>query len=440
MKAPRRVLHVVNGFLPEDAGGTQLHLRDLALALRDLGVRSEVFARSGGGGELFALSTDVVEGLPVHRLVNDFRDVDRFELLYHHPEIDRRFAALCRDVRPDLVHVHHLTCLSTSILETAAAAGLPVVLTLHDFWLQCPRGQRIHPHDLSVCAELDRARCLPCLQALWPHLLGRPENTRGLGAKLRAFVKPPQGARLLRAWEAFVKAQLEHCDAYIFPAPFHRDRFVEWGLDPGRCAVVEHGLPKDALKAPPRGRKPVERIGFIGTVLPSKGVHVLVEAFRRLSRPELRLEIHGAMPDYHGDRDYGERLQAAARGLGNVHFHGAYAPSELPRILARLDVLVVPSIWWETFCLTAREGVIAGLPVVASDVAGISEAVRRGLVLGFSPGDPEDLACVLRRLLDDADLRDEMSRKVDLVRSIEDCARETLRVYEAACARRGAVR
>ena len=96
---------------------------------------------------------------------------------------------------------------------------------------------------------------------------------------------------------------------------------------------------------------------------------------------------------FHDDRDYLDRLKSRAIGLRNVFFHGAYLPAELPRILSELDVLVVPSLWWESFCLTIREAQLAGVPVIASDLGAMREALdgeECGLL--FHAGDARELA------------------------------------------------
>ena len=423
-----KIVHVVSGYLPQDSGGTQMHLRDLCAAQRAAGHETAIFSRLGGDEFAeFEVTSAEWEGVPVTRITNNFQDVDDLQLLFHHPRIDAAFGDYLDIEKPDIVHVHHLTCLSTTIIDVAKDRGLPVVMTLHDYWMICPRGQRIHPDDLRICDPLDRKRCLPCLQSLWPHLLpkGRPASLWQ-----RLFGKNPSAEKLV-LWEAEIRRVLDRCDLTISPSRFHRDRFVEWGLDAKRSVAIEHGLPREELLAEPRGRKEIERIGFIGTVIPSKGIHTLVEAFSRLGREDLSLEIHGEIPSFHGEDSYRARLEALVKPSMQVHFHGRYEHRDLARILGGLDVVVVPSLWWESFCLTAREAALAGACVVGCRLGGVGEAVEDGLALGFDAGDPRDLASKLRSLIEDVDLRDAYSRKADLVRDMEDCAEETTSFYES---------
>jgi glycosyltransferase involved in cell wall biosynthesis len=184
--------------------------------------------------------------------------------------------------------------------------------------------------------------------------------------------------------------------------------------------------------ATPRGVDPVKNIGFIGAVIPSKGVHVLCEAFNRLGRHDLTLHIHGEATTFHGDDGYLDRLRAIVDPKLDVQFHGRYENRDLSAILAGLDILVVPSLWWENSPLTVREGVLAGLPVVVSLLGGLREAVEEGVAIGFRGGDSEDLASVLRNVLSDAKLRDNMSRKSARICDLEKNVDRIEEIYHFA--------
>jgi glycosyltransferase involved in cell wall biosynthesis len=424
-----RIVHVISGYLPHETAGTQIHVRDLCRGLRDRGHEVEIFTRiAGHEHEEFELTRSHWEGVRVTRLTNNFTDLDRFELLYTHPTIDTRFGDFLDDVRPDLVHIHHLTCLSTSMIEIARRRGLPVAMTFHDYWMVCLRGQRIRPEDLGICDTLDRPRCLACLNRLWPHLLPR-DGPRSL---LERLLGRPSSHKKLAAWEAHVRRMIGSCQAFIAPGRFHRDRFIDWGVDRDRFFLVPHGFAVAELKGEPRGRREMRHIGFIGSVIPSKGVHILCDAFNRLGRRDLVLHIHGETPDFHGDTGYVDQLRRLVRPDLDVRFHGRYEHSDLRAILRSLDVLVVPSLWWEAFSLTLREGALAGLPVVASRLGGLADAIDDGLAIGFRGGDAEDLTRVLSRLSSDPELRDAMSRKSSVVSDLDRSVVRMEQIYRFA--------
>src|SRR5262245_5134506 len=359
-----RILFVTASYPPESVGGVELHVAGLARAMQAAGHACSVFARTGRPGlPHLHVARETVEGVEVTRLANTFEDATSFEAMYAHEGIADAFARELQRVRPDVVHIHHLTCLSTLIVERCRAAGARVVMTLHDFWMGCPRGQRITA-GLDVCPTIRLGKCLPCLRELWPHLLGR-----GVLPDLPAEERDARDTARLEQYHAAMLRTLSSLDMIFTPSDFMRRIYVDYGVPAGRVRVVENGLPTgrwDRQAVPrPRPGGPL-RIGFIGSVLPSKGVHLLIEAFRRLGDPSgLRLDIWGEVLPFHNDRGYGERLAALRRGYESaITLHGAYRNEDVGAILARMDVLVVPSLWYEAFGLTIREAFLARVPVV----------------------------------------------------------------------------
>ena len=146
-----RILYVTAGYPPESLGGVELHVAGLARAAATMGDEPCVLARSGrpGLGHLDVLDEEV-DGVPVTRLGNTFEDATSFERLYDHDGLADAVAAQVRRLAPDVVHVHHLTCLSVGVVERCRALGVPVVMTLHDFWMGCPRGQRITANRAQI--------------------------------------------------------------------------------------------------------------------------------------------------------------------------------------------------------------------------------------------------------------------------------------------------
>ena len=83
-------------------------------------------------------------------------DAPSFRDSYRSDAVAQAFGAFLDRARPDLVHFHHVTCLSTTCVHEASRRGVGVVFTLHDFWLMCPRGQLLR-RDLSLCERHDDA-------------------------------------------------------------------------------------------------------------------------------------------------------------------------------------------------------------------------------------------------------------------------------------------
>ncbi|MEZ6194175.1 MAG: glycosyltransferase [Planctomycetota bacterium] len=431
-----RILFVTSGFVPQGWGGTELHVYYLA---RELAARHEVLvlARTGDPERPdYDCGRYEWGGVPVETINYNFSDAASFEWIYRNPRIDAIFGEVAAEFAPDLVHIHHLTCLSTSIIDVAKDAGLPTVMTLHDFWMVCPRGQRIDP-ELHICETVDRRKCHACLARLWPHFFpGVSHALPRAGALERLADEPAPPA--LAAWDEHVLRVLGRCDVLLTPTDFHRDRMLEFALPEERLRALPHGLDHELLAARKDPEAPIRTVGFIGSVIPSKGVHVLVEAMNLLYRPDVKLNVYGAAPSFHGDEGYVERMLATKKPDVQVEFVGPYGQSDLPLILRDVDVLVVPSLWWESFCLTIREGLLAGCIVVAANHGPMVEALEGGqLGLLFEPGSPHDLCRQLQRLLDEPELRARLRNRGDNVKTIAQNAREMLEVYREALERGG---
>jgi glycosyltransferase involved in cell wall biosynthesis len=170
----------------------------------------------------------------------------------------------------------------------------------------------------------------------------------------------------------------------------------------------------------------VLRVGFVGRYDTTKGVHVLVDALRRLPA-DLPIQLHlwgiARTPEAVAYRDI---IRQRAEGLPHVTMHPESTPEA---IYPRMDVLVVPSIYFETGPLVVLEAQAWGVPVLGSDLGGIAERVTQGVdgVL-VPPNDAGALAEVLGAWVrEPARLR--ALRPVRPVRTMADAAADTLRTY-----------
>jgi glycosyltransferase involved in cell wall biosynthesis len=423
-----RILHVVHGFVPEAVGGVELHCHYLANALAAAHAVGVLAWRSSPDTPDYAVEERQQGPLTVWRLSHRFADLSSFTGIYRNDRIDGIFDDLVSRWRPEVVHVHHLIGLSTGILERTKRRGLPLVLGLHDFWFGCPRGQRIRD-PLVICHEIDRRLCVPCLK---PQNYELRAPRRPLWAWARRLRLPTRrrGLRILARYDADMRRLLSLPDALITPSPFHREMYRRYGVDGERMHVIPYGLPRGTAA---RAVRSTTRVGFLGTLIPSKGAHVLLEAYRHLARPEVELAFYGAWVPFHGDTGYLDRLKAAAAGTaGTVRFHGRYEQEDVPRILAGLDVLVVPSVWYESYSIVIREGFLAGVPVIASNLGAMADAIEHGVTgLLFEAGNAADLAAQLRRLLDEPALGPSLASTPKSVASIEENASRHVALYQS---------
>ncbi len=431
-----KIAMVVHGFVPEATGGVELRCYYLA---RELAKTHDVavFTRTGDASkDDYATSEESIDGIAVTRVHYNFGDCRDFRDIYINERMEEVFAEWLDRVRPDAVHIHHLTCLTTTIPALLKRRGIACVMSLHDFWLSCPRGQIIRT-DLNICDPIDRRKCLPCLADLWPHF---PWPSRGFFDRLLG--RQPDLTPILE-YEKHVREVLATPDRLFAPCDFHRNKFIELGAPADRIQTMAYGFDKSLFEGVAARREPSDqvRIGYIGSVIPTTGVHVVVDAFAGIEADRASLDIYGEIPSFHGDTSYAREMERKVESHDGIRIHGRYENRDLPDILAKIDVLVVSSIWYETFSITIREGFLAGIPVVASRLGAMGEAFEDGVSgLYFRAGDAEDLRTKLLALIEDPDLRRRIVEAPKKVKSIEDNAVEIAEIYDGLIRDKAAAR
>jgi len=206
------------------------------------------------------------------------------------------------------------------------------------------------------------------------------------------------------------------------------------GVPPGRISHVPYGVPRGEPGRRDRsGRRPLV-LGYIGSIKRHKGLDELCQAVHDLpARLRVRLEIHG---DPERDAAYGHYLRHRTANEPRIRFMGPFEPRELPDVLRRLDLLLVPSTWPETGPQVALEALAGGVPVLASRIGGLEEVVRPG-VHGFlvPPGDPDELGAELRRVAEEPGVLDRLRWRPDEIPDEAACAERMDEAYRRCVGR-----
>jgi len=439
-----RILLVVHGFPPAASGGTEVYVRDFAAALAASGDDVMVLTRENDAHRPeLSVRTSADGPVRVTTINNTFQSCESFEESYAHPAIERLAGDVLDEWRPDVVHVQHLTCLSTGIPRQAALRAIPVVLTLNDYWLICHRGQMV---DLKGrrCAGPFEGGCAGCLP---PGVLASAAAFRA-GRLLRSVPVPgaPQAvhlaARAIGAMtpsdrtRAATVARLRHMqsavrdvDLFLAPSATLADAFVPFGIPADRVARCNQGIALAPFEEGRRIESGPLRVGFAGGLLPTKGPHVLIDAIEQLPSGSVVVDLLGSSGTYHGHDGYAESL-APRLGHRAIRRCGPVPHERMPAVFRDLDVLVVPSTWIENAPFIIREAFAARVPVVASDLGGMAEMVRDGIDgLLFPAGDVRALAAALRRLVDDRGLLATLRAGIIRPMSIEADAASVRRIY-----------
>jgi glycosyltransferase involved in cell wall biosynthesis len=287
-------------------------------------------------------------------------------------------AALLAEVdafEPDLVHVHHFATLSLGLVPALAARGLPVVASLHDLFVTCPRFFRVPPRELGGLACPAPGSLQGCPACIASEAVGVP-------------LPVLESAFLERRWR--FRQELDAAALLLAPSQSHARRLeAELELEAGRIGVVENGLVAPLEPAPGPGRSvpgPGEtlRLVYFGHRARVKGlaqlVAVLAEVARRVPERPLELRCLGAGLEPELDAELLELAAAArAEGLGlQVVLGGTYRRVDLPSLVADAHLAVFPSRAPESYGLVVDEALALGLPVLCSDSGALAERLPPG--------------------------------------------------------------
>jgi glycosyltransferase involved in cell wall biosynthesis len=236
--------------------------------------------------------------------------------------------------------------------------------------------------------------------------------------------------------DSYMLSLLAQTPLILTPSRFVRDLYVRHGVPESRIRVMSLGLDLSPWRgATPNQAKPGSglRVGYLGALLRHKGVDILLRAFRRLQVPGATLAIHGfAIP---GDPFISQVRRFVAKDP-RAMLMDRYHQEDLPAILRSIDVVIVPSLWHETFSIVAREALLSGTPVVASEVGALPEIVehgRNGLLV--PAGGVDALHGALQRLSVErgllARLQDGARHSAKQIKSREEHVLEVEQIYES---------
>ncbi len=408
-----KLLFLLHDFLPEHVGGTEVHSAELA---------RELFRR---GHEVVIVCTERdlarADGDALERRYADLRVIEvahsreyaSAEECWEEPRSQAIFEALLAREKPDILHVQHFAQWGSGVLASAHARALPSVVTLHDYYLLCANAC-LFRGDGSLC----RGDCSECLHGLPPARSSGPPRSLDSVAEER---------------RAQHRVHLALASAVIAPSQFLAALMLERGLVRAqRLSRIDSGV--SGAWREPRASDPAHplRLAYVGGIYPTKGVHVLLEAFASMEPGLATLEIHGVLewfPSYVG------HLRALAGERADLRWCGRFAPVDLDRILDEIDVLVVPSLWYENRPLTIQAAFRRGICVVASNLGGMAELVVPGFGGELFPhGDARALASLLSELARDRARVMKIARARPLLPSIADVAERHLELYARVAA------
>lgn len=358
------ILKIIHGYPPNYNAGSEVYSQSICEELSK-SHKVSVFTREENpySPDFEIRHTASHEGLDFY-FVNNPHGKDG----YRHKAIDDNFSKLISKIKPDVAHIGHLNHLSTRLVDELNEQNIPIVFTLHDFWLMCPRGQFLTraiggSDNFQLCEGQNDHKCAnDCYKV---YFSGKPEDEFSDSSKWSSWVN----SRM-----AETRSIVDKVNLFIAPSNYLRNRFInDFGIPERKIIYLDYGFPTDYLTQTTKSKdKKLFTFGYIGTHIPAKGINQLIEAFKEIDEPAV-LKIYG--------RRNGQNtaaLQSLALSSKNeIHFEGEYINHNLANdVFSQVDCIVVPSIWAENSPLVIHEAQSCKMPVITADYGGMKEFVH----------------------------------------------------------------
>lgn len=422
-----RILHLVHQYAPDHVGGTELYTQTVARHQVEMGHETAVFYPSPIPGTNTPFAATNEAGVLVYRLpVGPRSRLQVFRNTFGQKQIEQAFRFVLAQAKPDIVHIQHLMGLPANLVNQIITAGLPFIITLHDYWYGCANAQLLTNYDNTNCAGPDTyyGNCARCALARIGHS--------------KTFLTAPILVPLMAARNNLLRRILAQAHTVIAPTQFVYNMYQQMGLPTENFTVIAHGIeiPQAvaALRRQPRYKQDptngdILQIGYVGSLGWQKGVHVLITAVNGLPHDNVSLTLYGDTDTF---PEYVTQLRQTVQHPG-IHFAGRVSRDDLWESLARLDVVVMPTLWYEASPLIIQEVFAAGVPLIASKIGAMIEKIDDGINgLLVPPDDANALRNTLQRFLQEPDLRQKLQAGIKPVRTIQEQLVEIEAVYKTA--------
>jgi glycosyltransferase involved in cell wall biosynthesis len=445
-----KILYTTHQFLPDYSAGTEILTYSTAKEISRRGHEVCIFTGypvKGAVEASHAFDRYKYDGISVDRFFHSkawpIRPRNSMEAEYNNLFYEDFFRRRIQEIKPDLVHFYHLQRLSVSAIDVCREMGIPTLFTATDFWLVCPTNQLLLP-DRSLCLGPDEGmvNCVRHLAAISQRgriksILDRLPNWLIAvfirWVKWAAFWPEKHYGSLvcaLAARPAYMEKRMNRIDRVLVATRFMGEMLCRHGLEAKRVRHVPFGIDHAHITfISAKGTEKHLRIGFIGTLYHHKGAHVLLEAVRSLPTDmPLKVKIYGELKQF---PEYVRSLRSVAGNDHRIEFCGTFPNTGIGEIFYGLDVLVVPSLWYENSPLVLHFAQVARVPVVATDSEGMNEVIADGENgFLFKKGDVKGLADIIRMLCNDRSVVKHLSDHARKPKSISFYIDELERIYD----------
>lgn len=394
-----RILYLVHQFFPRHVTGTERFTLNLARQMTRMGHLPTVmtYEREPAEEDFATFQGDVLirrysyETISVISLAHS-KNRTSYDLF--DPSIEEAFNKL--DVKCDVVHICHPMWLS-SIARSCKNLNIPIVLTVTDPWLLCPRA--LIDVRFKLCDGPRKGE--KCVK----------------NCKFESRI-------IERYYDSL--SIFNMVDEITTSSKFTASLFRRNGWK-RPIRMVTHSIDYRYVRTTEKNRQANVCFGYIGAIAWHKGLHVLVNAFRKVKSSKVRLNIHGSLRD---DPEYADGILQFAKNDPRIRFMGPFDMADSSEVMSNISVLVVPSVYYDNFPLVVLMGLAYKTPVIGSDIGGIPEIVQDGKNgFLFKPGRSDELASLIERIAAKPKIIQNLQENIVSPRRVEEEALDYENIY-----------
>ncbi|MDF1521090.1 MAG: glycosyltransferase [Brevefilum sp.] len=383
-----KILFLTHQFFPEYQTGTERFVLNNALMAQKFGNKVKVVTYSYYENAFYDQEIHGIlykeffyEGIPV--LAFKFKRIpENINLVLENKNLSPFAKSVLEVEAPDIIHVGHSMRMH-EFIWSAINLGIPYIITSTDFFLLCPK-INLTPDKFSLCSGPKGGKA--CAK-LCPELD-------------RKFI-----SRRLEAAEKILKNAKDIVAPSEFVAQIYKQEFPILSFE-----IIPHGIRYHFIKNNDRVYDKESKItfGYLGNLIYHKGVHVLLSAFKSIETKNSSLKIYGF-----GQQKFIKKLKEISNNDKRVSFQGLFASEKLGNVLSDIDVLINPSISYETYSFTLHEALACDVPVIASNIGVMGEVIVNNFNgFTFSPGDALDLAHRMEEIIKNPAILNDLKQNI----------------------------
>ncbi len=448
---PLKILLPVHCFFPNHFYGTETYTLELAKTLRSEGhevsILTAILYGEESTGELYTKYE--YDGLPVHCVDLNSQPLKTFKQMYVRPDLYPVLRDILALISPDIAHVTHLMGHTSTLLEVLRDLEIPTVATLTDFFGICTNS-KLRRYDGSLCLGPNHrsTNCLVCY--LKSHVrfqshkyIGRFINNDialKIFAEMLPYVTKLPFFKSRLPWEQ-TNEVTDRIDilrplygvyrAMIAPTDFLFDAYIKNCFNPKKLRKINFGINLDLVEGYRTCRRKKDThitFGYIGQITHHKGIDLLIRAFSELKGNNSSLMIYGPSDQ---DSQYMDQLKALSRDLDKIEFKNTFPQTELASHLSKMDILVIPSRWYENSPLVLLYALATRTPVIVTDVKGMNEFVKDGFNgYTFKMDNVQELLSKMQKVADDPSRINRLSENANYLKDVSDHTKDILAIYE----------